>query len=116
MQLRRELPRCEARERDPQTRCRVLRAENVLPKMIYTFITEQCPDLPVTTCCRVLKVSTSGFYQRLKQPVTDTELAEAYAANGRARHLGWVATVLRFTEGPPGAAPRPGHPPLQDDM
>ena len=49
--------------------------------MIYTFITEQCPDLPVTTCCRVLKVSTSGFYQRLKQPVTDTELAEAYAAN-----------------------------------
>jgi putative transposase len=49
--------------------------------MIYAFIAEQCPDLPVTTCCRVLKVSTSGYYQRLRQPVTDAELAEAYAAN-----------------------------------
>ena len=49
--------------------------------MIYTFIAEQCPDLPVTTCCRVLKVSTSGFYQRRNQPVTNFELAEAYAAN-----------------------------------
>jgi hypothetical protein len=26
-------------------------------------------------------VSTSGFYQRRAQPVTDTELAEAWAAN-----------------------------------
>ena len=49
--------------------------------MIYTFIAEQCSDLPISTCCRVLKVSTSGYYQRRKQPVTDTELAEAYAAN-----------------------------------
>ena len=49
--------------------------------MMYTFIAEQCPDLPVTTCCRVLKVSTSGFYQRQAQPVTGAELAEAYAAN-----------------------------------
>ena len=49
--------------------------------MIYTFITEQCPDLPVTTCCRVLKVSTSGFYQRKACPVTDTELTEAHRAN-----------------------------------
>ena len=29
-----------------------------------------------------MKVSTSGFYQRRNQPVTDRELAEAYAANG----------------------------------
>jgi len=49
--------------------------------MIYTFIAERCSDLPVSTCCRVLKVSTSGFYQRRNQPVTNTELAEAYAAN-----------------------------------
>jgi putative transposase len=49
--------------------------------MIHTFITEHCSDLPVSTCCRVMKVSTSGFYQRRKQPVTDTELADAYAAN-----------------------------------
>jgi len=49
--------------------------------MIYAFIAEHCSDFPVSTCCRVLKVSTSGFYQRRNQPVTDTELAEAYAAN-----------------------------------
>lgn len=49
--------------------------------MIYTFIAEQCSDLPISTCCRVLKVSTSGYYQRRKQPVTDAELGEAYAAN-----------------------------------
>ena len=49
--------------------------------MIYAFITERCSDLPVSTCCRVMKVSTSGFYQRRKQPVTDLELAAAYAAN-----------------------------------
>jgi putative transposase len=49
--------------------------------MIHTFIAEQCPDLLVTTCCRVLGVSTSGFYQRKACPVTDAELAEAYRAN-----------------------------------
>ncbi len=49
--------------------------------MIYTFIAERCSDLPVSTCCRVMGVSTSGFYQRRAQPVTDTELAEACAAN-----------------------------------
>ena len=32
--------------------------------MIYAFIAERCSDLPVSTCCRVMKVSTSGFYQR----------------------------------------------------
>ncbi len=49
--------------------------------MIYTFIAERCSDLPVSVCCRVMRVSTSGFYQRRAQPVTDGELAEAYAAN-----------------------------------
>ena len=49
--------------------------------MIYTFIAEHCSDLPVATCCRVLGVSTSGFYQRRNEPVTDAELADAYAAN-----------------------------------
>lgn len=49
--------------------------------MTYAFITEQCSDLPVSTCCRVMGVSTSGFYQRQKQPVTNHELAVAYAAN-----------------------------------
>jgi hypothetical protein len=45
--------------------------------MIYAFIAERCSDLPVSTCCRVLKVSTSGFYQRRNQPVTNTEVVEA---------------------------------------
>ena len=49
--------------------------------MIYAFIAEHCSDLPVSTCCRVMKVSTSGFYQRRNQPLTDRELDEAYAAN-----------------------------------
>jgi putative transposase len=49
--------------------------------MIYAFINERCSDLPVSTCCRVMKVSTSGFYQRRRQPVTDRELSAAYAAN-----------------------------------
>ncbi len=30
--------------------------------MTYTFIARHCCDLPVATCCRVMKVSTSGFY------------------------------------------------------
>jgi putative transposase len=49
--------------------------------MTYTFIAEQCSDLPVSVCCRVMKVSTSGFYERRSQPVTDGELAEAHRAN-----------------------------------
>jgi putative transposase len=49
--------------------------------MTYTFIAEQCSDLPVSACCRVMGVSTSGFYQRRSMPVTDRELAEAHRAN-----------------------------------
>ena len=30
--------------------------------MIYAFIAGHCNDLPVVVCCRVMKVSTSGFY------------------------------------------------------
>lgn len=45
--------------------------------MIWVFIEQQCPGLPVTTCCAMLGVSTSGFYQRPSKPVTDTEYADA---------------------------------------
>lgn len=31
--------------------------------MIYPFIAGHCSDLPVMACCRVMKVSVSGFYQ-----------------------------------------------------
>ena len=49
--------------------------------MIYAFIAERCSDLPVSVCCRVMKVSTSGFYQRRAVSVTDAEAAEAQRAN-----------------------------------
>lgn len=49
--------------------------------MTYTFIAERCSDLPVSVCCRVMGVSTSGYYQRRAEPVTDRELAEALRAN-----------------------------------
>jgi putative transposase len=32
--------------------------------MMFTFIAESCSDLPVATSCRVMKVTTSGFYER----------------------------------------------------
>lgn len=49
--------------------------------MTYTFISEQCSDLPISVCCRVMGVSTSGYYQRQAEPVTERELAEAHMAN-----------------------------------
>jgi len=49
--------------------------------MIYAFIAERCSDLPVSVCCRVMKVSTSGFYQRRAEPVTAAERTEADRAN-----------------------------------
>lgn len=57
--------------------------------MIYALIAECCSDLPVAVCCRVMKVSTSGYYQRKATPVTDRELTEAHAANVAA--LRWSA-------------------------
>lgn len=45
--------------------------------MIYTFIRERCSDLPVATVCRVMNVSTSGYYQRLAAPVTAKEASDA---------------------------------------
>ncbi len=49
--------------------------------MMSAFIAERCSDLPVSVCCRVMKVSTSGYYQRLATPVTDTDWDEAHRAN-----------------------------------
>ncbi len=49
--------------------------------MIHTFIAERCSDLPVSACCRVMGVSTSGFHQRRNQPVTACERVEADRAN-----------------------------------
>ena len=49
--------------------------------MIYTFIARQCADLPVATACRVMKVSTSGFYAWRKSPVSDRDWTDALFTN-----------------------------------
>jgi len=49
--------------------------------MMYVFIEQECPDLPIATCCAVMGVSTSGFYQRRNQPVTNAEYADAELTN-----------------------------------
>jgi putative transposase len=49
--------------------------------MIYTFIDRRCVDLPVATCCRVMKVSTSGFYQWRACPVPDRDWDDAVLTN-----------------------------------
>ncbi len=49
--------------------------------MIYTFIVGRCSDLPVSACCRVMKVTTSGFYQWKAQPVSDRDWDDAVLTN-----------------------------------
>jgi len=49
--------------------------------MIYAFIAQDCPDLPGATCCRVMKVSTSGFYAWRAHPLSDRDWADALLTN-----------------------------------
>lgn len=49
--------------------------------MTYAFIAERCSDLAVATCCRVMKVSTSGFYAWRAHPVSDRDWDEAVLTN-----------------------------------
>lgn len=49
--------------------------------MIYTFIAGRCSDLPVAVCCRVMKVSTSGFYAWLARPCSDRDRDDAELTN-----------------------------------
>ncbi len=49
--------------------------------MTYTFIARACSDLPVAVCCRVMKVSTSGFYAWRSQPCSDRDFADAVLTN-----------------------------------
>jgi putative transposase len=46
--------------------------------MNYTFIAGACTDLPVSACCRVMRVSTSGFYAWQANPVRNKDLDDAY--------------------------------------
>ncbi len=45
--------------------------------MTYTFIAQRCSDLPVAVCCRAMGVSTSGFYARQANPVSDRDWDDA---------------------------------------
>jgi putative transposase len=45
--------------------------------MTYTFICRRCDDLPVAACCRVMGVSTSGFYRWRAKPVSERDWADA---------------------------------------
>ena len=49
--------------------------------MIYTFIAGRCADLPVAACCRVMEVSTSGFYRWKACPVSDRDYDDAVLTN-----------------------------------
>ncbi len=49
--------------------------------MIYTFIARRCDDLPVAACCRVMGVSSSGFYDWMAEPVSDRDWADAQLTN-----------------------------------
>lgn len=49
--------------------------------MIYTFIARACTDLPVSVCCRVMKVSTSGFYGWQANPVSERDMDDALLTN-----------------------------------
>jgi putative transposase len=49
--------------------------------MTYTFIVRACSDLPVAVCCRVMKVSTSGFYAWRAQPCSNRDFDDAVLTN-----------------------------------
>jgi len=49
--------------------------------MICAFIAGPCSDLPVAACCRVMKVSTSAFYDWAKNPVSDRDWDDALLTN-----------------------------------
>lgn len=49
--------------------------------MTFPFIARACSDLLVAVCCRVMKVSTSGFYAWRAKPCSDRDYDDAYLTN-----------------------------------
>src|SRR5690625_4621585 len=50
--------------------------------MMYPLVRELAEDgIPVTVTCRVLKIARQPYYRWLINPVTDSELEQAYRAN-----------------------------------
>ena len=74
--------------------------------MIYTFIARACTDLPVSACCRVMRVSTSGFYAWRANPVRSKDLDDAYLVRHHRRHLDHEPALLWLTPGPRRAQTR----------
>ncbi|MFZ2509545.1 MAG: IS3 family transposase [Gordonia sp. (in: high G+C Gram-positive bacteria)] len=53
-----------------------------LPKRLYPLVTElAAAGVPVTVTCRVLKLSRQPYYRWLADPITPSEVVEAYRAN-----------------------------------
>ncbi|MDN6530346.1 MULTISPECIES: IS3 family transposase [Corynebacterium] len=53
-----------------------------LPKRFYPLVTELAEaGIPVTVTCRVLKLSRQPYYRWLANPITTSEVVEAYRAN-----------------------------------
>ncbi|WP_447949597.1 IS3 family transposase [Microbacterium aurum] len=53
-----------------------------LPKRFYPLVTElAAAGIPVTVTCRVLKLSRQPYYRWLADPITPSEVVEAYRAN-----------------------------------
>ena len=72
--------------------------------MIYTFIARACTDLPVSACCRVMRVSTSGFYAWRANPVRPKDLDDAYLSDTIVD----IWTMSRRSYGSPGSTPSSG--------
>ena len=50
--------------------------------MMYPLVTElAAAGIPVTVTCRVLKLSRQPYYRWLADPITPSEVVEAYRAN-----------------------------------
>src|SRR5690606_39432376 len=75
-------PAAGAGERGPAPRGRLPLAGEPAGKMMYPLVRELAEDgIPVTVTCRVLKIARQPYYRWLINPVTDSELEQAYRTN-----------------------------------
>lgn len=58
--------------------------------MIYAFIAGRCSDLPVAACCRVMKVSVSGFYEWQQRQASPSARSLANAELTETIHEIWA--------------------------